>query len=454
MKIAEQDFYQITESVSYIINGYGKSGKMTLFFYMMLFLFKKKALIFTAQEAHLFKRRIESLSQQYKQFEKLDENMEVFYLKEDWKTLKQRYGFEFFIKELTHTIIQSEEELIVMHRFGELFEFQDRYEIQNVYSSLVKVCYEHGKKIIFIANRSHENFDQINKISDEFSDVSIRVDVDDATNERIIHIRDLFHNKEYPPLKFQILRDSFLLDYFTRDEESQNEIVKNILICELDKAHDNFFDICQYIFNKPGFHIKRATSLNTILQEMFISPDVIIVLMKRTEENFETVKSIKMHLPNSPVIAILDQDFVRAEDAHKAYSYGVDELFSTDLALDKLILACQKASKIPFYTEAMKELPHFPNILENLDDMRIIADICMETAIFFTVFVFNVAKDSKMIKPSREYDYVYREGQKLYYLALNTAPKDVNKIMQKFESYELVCLWEPINHTSIEDCLK
>jgi len=454
MQNNEKDFYQILDNISFIISGDSKSGKMTLFFYMMSQLFKKKALIFTPQEFHLFNRRVKACMQQYyTQFADLEESLNVHYLKNDWKSLKQRYGFDFFIQELAYLITHSEEELIVIHRFGEYFEFQDRYEIQHVYSSLVKLCFDHGKKIVIIVNNTHENYDQIHKVADEFTDVSIKITVDDITNNRLVNIRDLFHNYEYPLLQFQILKNSLLLDFKEEDTLKESSSVKNVLICELDKFHDNFFDVCKYIFNKPGFSVKRATSLQTILQHMFVSPDVVIVLMKRTEENFETVQSIKMYLPNSPIVAILDQSFVRSEDAHKALRYGIDELFSNELVLEKLILAFEKASKTLFYTKAMESLPKYPNILNSLDEMKTLAQACLDKHILFSVFVFKISDEAAISRPSREYDYLFKgEDSKLYYLALNTASKDVHNIMKNFDASELLCSWEPIKQTDLEDC--
>jgi hypothetical protein len=449
----QQSFYQILESSSFIVSGDSKSGKMTFVLYMLSSLFKEKALIFTPQESHLFKRRINALKTLYTQFSNIDELIKPYFIKNDWKTLKQRYGFDFFIQELQSIIRNSQEKVVIVHRFGEFFEFQDRYEIEHVYKSLVSTCESEGKKLIIIANSSDENFSQISKISDEFSDIGIKIELGEDA-QRLIFLRDMLRNKEYPKLEFQARDDSFLLDYYHKEEIKTDEIVKNVLICELDYIHDNLVDICKYIFDKPGFTIKYATSMHTILKEVFISPDIIIVLMKRTQENFETIKSIKMHLPNAPVIAIIDQEFVRAEDEQIAYTYGIDELFASNLNLDKLILSCQKASKDLFYFNALKELPKYSNTMSNLKEMITLAKECKKRSIFFSAFVFKVDKNAKKVSPSRENDYVFQDEKKLYYLALNTAPKDVYKIMEKFKGYELMCLWEPINHDAIEDCLK
>ena len=450
----ELDFNQITEGSSFIVQGDNKAGKMTFAFYMIQSLFKEKALLFTPQESYLFQRRIDALKGQFTQFNNIDELLTPYFLKEDYKVLKQRYGFDFLIKEFVYIISQAEEKVIIVHRFGELFEFQDRYEIEEVYKALTKVCHSYDKKLVFVVNEQGENFDQISNIADEFADISIKIDVDDA-NQRFVHIRDVIHNREYPLLSFALHANSFLLDYHVSQEQESVEHIKNVLICELDYAHDNLVEICRYIFDKPGFQTKHATSLQSILQEVFISPDIIIVLMKRTEANLETIKAIKMNLPESPVIAILDQDFVRAEDAQQAYSYGIEELFSRNLVLDQLILATQKAAKTLYYTKALEELPKLSNKIKDIVTMREFVSECVQRSIFFTLFVFQKGEDAlEAQRPSRQYDFVHESDEKIYYIALNTAPKDAQKIIEKYNNSKLICMWEPINHTKVEDCLK
>jgi len=451
--VYKADFNKILDASSFIISGAGKSGKMTFVFYLITSLFKKEALIFSAQESYLFRRKIDALASEYTQYSDIEKQIDTYFLKEDFKTLKQRYGFDFLIQEYEKLISSSVAEVVVIHRFGELFEFQDRYEIDNVYKSLIKICVKHSKKLIFVINNTHKNIDQIYNVAEEFSDISIRIDVDN-NSERVIHVRDFLHNKEYPILSFTAQNNSFLLDY-KKDKLKIEDKVNNVLICELNFAHDDITEICKFIFNKYGFHTKNASSLRTILQEVFVSPDIIIVLMKRTRENFETVQSIKQHLPNSPIVVILDQDFVRTEDEQQAYTYGVDELFCTNFALDKLTLAFQKVSDSLFYTKAIESLPKYPNIMTSMDDLRTYVHECIERSIYFSLFVYQIDGDPKVLqKPSRNYDFVFSNSKNIYYLALNTIPRDAKKIMEKFAQYKLVCIWEPINNIMVEECLK
>jgi len=449
----ENSFSDLFNANSYIIDSAPKVGKFTFLAYLLTSLFKEKALVLTPQESYLFKRRINSLSKQYKQFSNLHDFISPLYLKENWHTLKQKYGYSYFITEVEQIIIHSQEKIIVMHRLGEFFEFQDRYDIENVYKALIKVASLHEKKIIFLANNSHENYEFIHNFAEEFSDITISIKVNEQS-DRLISIKNLLLNQEYPLMSFQITQKAFLLDYYNNDKDSKEEKIKNVLIAELDHSDDNLRDICSFIFQKPNFVVKYANSTKTILQEVFIRPDVIVVFMKRTLENLETLQAIKSQLPNSPIVAILDQNFVRAEDAQEAYSYGCDDLFSHDLELERLILALQKASKTSFYTNVIETLPKIDNTIKTLPEMQKFANECIHKAIFFTVFVFKITNQNLQgYNVSRKHDYICIENDTVYYLALNTAPKDIVHIKKRFQECELVCIWEPINHTMLEDCL-
>jgi hypothetical protein len=455
--VISKDLLTILNADSILIESGGKAGKMTFLFYLINFLYKEKAIIFTPQESYLFKRRIKSLSGQYQQFANLDKIITAYYLDENWNSLKQKYGYEFFLQELTQIITTSEEKIIVLHRIGEFFEFQDRYEIENVYKTLIKLATVHGKKMIFLANDQNENYEYIRRIADEFTDVSIGIK-NNENNERLINIKDVLQNKEYPIMHFKIHNENFILDLYEKDKGVVNSKTKNILIAELNQSHDNMKDICNYIFQKPNFSVKYADSLQSILQEIFIAPDVIIVLMKREQANFDTISAIKKQLPDTMIIAIVDQKFVRTEDIQEAYTNGCDELFANNLSLETLILSLQKASKTLFYTESMKTIPQFNNILDSLEDFETLANDCISKSLFFTAFTIETKDKFEFVsKSSRNSDYLYQTEHKIYYLALSTMPKDIRHIVDKYKSKHsdlaLTCMWEPINHDTFENCI-
>jgi len=455
--VISKDLLTLLNADSMIIESGGKAGKMTLLFYLINFLYKDKAIIFTPQESYLFKRRIKSLSSQYQQFLNLEKVISPYYLDENWNMLKQKYGYEFFLQELTQIITTSEEKIIVLHRLGEFFEFQDRYEIENVYKTLIKLATVHKKKMIFLVNNKNENYEYIRRIADEFTDVSISIE-NNENNERLLNIKDVLQNKEYPLMHFKIHNENFILDLYKKSQEITNNKTKNILIAELNPAHDNMKDICTYIFDKPNFSVKYANSLQSILQEIFIAPDVIVVLMKRDQANFDTITALKKQLPDTKIIAIVDQKFVRTEDIQEAYTNGCDELFANNLSLETLILSLQKASKTLFYTEYMNRLPKLNNILTSLEEYELLAKECIDKVLFFTAFTMETKSKFEFVThSSRNSDYIYQTDHKIYYIAISTMPKDikyiVDKYREKYSDLALTCVWEPINHDTFENCV-
>ena len=457
--MAKSDIESVLQSTSIIISGAPKVGKITFLLYLLQTLFKTKAILFTTQEKFLFERRLKAISSQFQQFSNIEQTLVPFYLKENWHNLKQKYGFNFFITEMEHIMATSEEKIVVMHRVGEYFEFQDRYEIENVYKALIKAATLYDKKIIFIANDKHENFEFIKSVADEFSDVAVTIDTN-ANSNRLVNIKNLFAHQEYPSMLFKIVEKNFILEYEENLTNNKNiHTRKNVLIAELDAVHNDTKEICQYLFNQPElFNTKQANTLQSILKEIFIRPEIIIVFMTRKTENFETTQTIKQQLPNATIIAVLDQDFLRAEDKREAYVHGIDELFCNDIVLDNLVLSLEKASKSTFYKSRLDLLDGYDNVITDLKKFQELADLCMQKAIYFTAFVLKTKEmKTKEITSGRKYDYVYYKGDKLYYLAVNTNVKHTEKIIESFKrqnvDVSVVCDCVSTKQISVNECI-
>lgn len=455
----QNDFSSLSDIHSMIISGSQKHGKTTFLLYLIAYFYKEKALFFTTQEKYIFQKKIATLSKQFKQFEHIKGMLDVYFLREDFTKVKQKYGYTFLLEEMEKTILQSNEKIIVIHHIEDFFDFQDRYEINNFYKTLVKITETHDKKIIFIANERDDNFKHIEQVSQEFTDVSIEVSKNEK-NERILNIMNMLHHKEYPTLRFSINESNFLLEYLKDIEANNNtQHIKNILIAELDPVHDNINQILTYIFDKSNFIIKNANSLQGMLQEIFIRPDLILILMKREKQNLETIKAIKMQLPNTSILVMLDQPFVRSEDIHEIFSYGADEVLPNSFTFNTLILTLEKIIHSLFYTDTLHILPKHKNILKNLNELKTLAEECIEKSIFFTAFVIESKTEfPKIRKTSRKTDYLYQEKNRMYYLAINTIPRDIFKITEKFKKtnpdLHYRCVWEPINSAHLEECIK
>lgn len=452
----------ILEADSIIIDSEIKVGKITFAFYLIKVLFNEKALLFSPQESYLFNKKIALLSKQFEQFKDIEEYITRYSLDEDWYDMKRIYGYEFLLKEFESIISSSDENLVIIHRFGELFEFQDRYEIEGFYKSLVKMVTKYNKKLIFIVNSQNQNYKYIQNVSEEFSDIAIQLTKNEK-NERLMNFKNILTHQEYPSMQFLIHEKKFMLKYVDEKTDEVVERGKNILLMELDtnldETHMDMVNIYNYIFNRPEFNVFHANSFQSIVHNIFIQPDVIIILMNRSNDNFETIRAIKKQLPSTIIIAIIEQDFVRTEDVQVAYDYGCDELFPRSYLFDKFILSLQKSIKMPFYSDTLSKLSTYPNKIESLSVMKSLAEECIENSIFFTLFVIKKSTSCENLKSTmRRLDYVCRIDDKVYYLALNTMPNNIKIILEKqFEKFddelELLSSCSPLDKALVEECL-
>jgi len=458
--ISSDIFSILKEADSIIIDSDAKVGKMTFVSYLVKLLFDEKALFFSSQEAYLLNKKIDALSRQYAQFEDINTYFNRYLLKDDWENAKRCYGYSFLLIELERIISSSEEKIIVFHRLGDFFEFQDRYEIEGFYKSLVKIVTKYDKKIIFLINNQNQNYKYIQNVADEFSDVALSMSKNEK-NERIIDVKNILTHEEYPPIQLRLHNKNFILQYKESVDSTLKARSKNILIMQLDnnlnELHDNMIKIYDYIFNRPGFHVYHANSFQSILNHIFIKPDVIIILMNRTQDNFETIRAIKIQLPETMIISVIEQDFVRSEDMQEAYKYGCDELLAKTYLFDRFILSLQKSLKLPFYSETLDVIKDEKNILTSLSEFKEVLAKCIENAIFFTCFVIEKNNHFEHLKSTmRRLDFIYQSDDKIYYLALNTMSWSVDiiieKQMNKFnEKINLLAMYTALDTEALED---
>jgi len=432
---AQDVFLVLKEADSIMIDSDAKVGKMTLASYLIKILFSQKTLIFTPQEPYLFNKKIKILAKQFEQFEEIDRYLTKYYLKDNWDTLKREYGYTYLLSEIEKIIVNSDEQLIVFHKLGDFFEFQDRYEIENFYKTLVKIVAKCNKKIIFLISNKNQNYKYIKNVSQEFSDVVIHMQKNEK-NERFVNVTNIVTHQEYRPMVFSLYKKSFILKY-PDDKESNTTRSQNILIMELDtnlaREHENMKNIYDYIFSTEDFIIHHANSFQSILHKIFIEPDVIIILMNNTIDNLSTIRAIKGQLPNTTIVSVIEKDFIRSEDAREAYRYGCDELFPRNYSFDTFILFLQKAISFPFYMDSLKMLNNKANILTSMQALEVLIDKCLEKHIFFTFFVVKKIKEfDGLTSGMRKLDFVYQCNGKIYYLALNTMLYTVDTILKRY----------------------
>lgn len=421
-------------SNSFVIHGEPKSGKFTLLAYLVRILYKEEVVLLSPQEDYLFKRHIKSLCERYPQFTELDTHISSYHLNSDWHSLKQNYGFNIFLQEVEKIIRSSRETIIVIQKIGDYFEFQDRYEIANVYKTCIKLAADYKKKIIFLSNTHDENFEYIKNVAEDFTDIEIFLERKSST-QNILTVKDLLHSHEFPPVLFEISDKRFSLKEVDEHPQETQKEPSNVLVAEFESNQEEIRKMCLYLLDQQKhFSVKQASSMQGILEEIFINPDFIIVFIKRSIQSFETIRAIKKHLPDSRIIAIVDQTFLRSEDVRESFSYGIDELFSSDISIDKFVLSLEKAAKRMFYEERLSHLAYQANLLESLEELQKLIEVCEEHAIFFSLFIFEKEDtDSQVEGTNRKYDYIFQTNEKLYHVAVNTFSLASQQILENYK---------------------
>lgn len=451
----------LTESANIItIESEPKVGKLTFTAFLLSSLLKTKALVFTPQDTYLFSRRLKVFAKQFPQLSSIEDDLNVFYLKTDWHHLKQHYGYAFFLSELSTIINNTDEEVIVFHRFGEFFEFQDRYEIEPIFRALIKLCESLGKKIIFMTNTKNENFEFIKNITEEFADVIIEIKIGD-NNDRKIFIKDVLSHQHFPPYDFKSKNQKFTLEKFEAEREVSSHEKKRVLIANLASKDDRSIQLVQYLLNySQQFSVAYADSFQSILNKIFVAPDLIVIMMSHSDANFETIKAIKEHLKEVKIVVVLDQSFIRAEDKRKAFSLGCDELLHSHYRVDDLVMTLEKSMRFGFYEQRLSALDAFPQEITTKKQLRDLIATAQEAALFFTLFKFDILEQTNVedISGGRQHDYLFKKGTTLCCVKINTCHFVVDKIIENYQrrgiKLSLNCHADALDKDELEKCMK
>lgn len=420
----------IDEAQVVIIEGERKSGKFTFVSFIIDTLLKEDAVVLIPQEAFLFKRRIDILKR-FKQLHEIHKRFDTYYLKAEMPDYKQRYGYGFFKQELEGIIAGSDAKIIFFHRFEEFFEFQDLYEIKPVLLSLLHDAKASGKKLIFSISDECEHCSYIKEFIGDFADLSIRVTAS-LNKEREVHFTDHLYHRTFPIFRFQTRQNLLSLNDDGADAKSDLDDPIRVFLCQYSEKSGAMAEVFSYLFScRQRFSFHHASSLEGILNNLFLEPDIIIFLLERTEENLQTLQQVKNILPNAKVYVVFTQDFIRAEDRRALLSKGCDEVFAANFKVDDFMAAVEKELKLPYYQNQLLALKGVPHALPGSAKLHEIITIAQEHCLYFTLFLYTVEAGDTIYSENlgRKYDYyLLVKEQKLLFLAMNTGPQDAQKI--------------------------
>jgi len=461
----------IKKSQVIVLEGARQSGKLTFALYTIKYLLQKDAIIISATEKKLFKRKTDAIYNRFQALSTLDKSTELFLLKTEWNTLKEDYSYQLFRDELRRIFSETTRDVVIFHRFGLFFEFQDRFEIETMFRTIVDLAEEYNKQVIFTISTASDNYDYINNIMCDFSDLTLDM-TEPNLNERDIKIVHSMHKVDQEKYLIKGSDKTLILENGENslDARIANDTVtqayeqaayKNkfrVLLVAKDDQKSEAYSIVKYLLsNKKMFEITYLSSIYDVPQNFDVKPDLLFLFIERNDAIPEIFADLKKALPASRSFAFFPQEFIRGADRRELHKTGIDEIFSIYFQLDDLIIAMEKASRNYFYEESLKNIKFNSHVFDRKAGFDSIIGSAYENAIFFSLFVYSVETDNNStLTLGRQNDFVYhdKENNKIYYLALNTREfiADIIAYRLQEKGYKVI-LENAANAINIEKCL-
>jgi len=442
---------------------------------MIKYLLQKDALIISATEEKLFKRKLDAINNRFDSMRSLKNTTDRFVLKKEWNTLKESYSYSLFRDELKRLFQETKRQVIIFHRFGLFFEFQDRFEIETMFRAIVELAEEHNKQVIFTISTASDNYEFMNNIMCDFSDLTLDLS-EPNLNERNIKIVHSMHKVEEENYRIKGLEKTLilengenLLDAESRQLEVQSlpadrahqktsKTKKRVLLVAKEDQKSNAYEIIKYLMaDKKKFEIIYVESFYDVPQYFDLEPDLLFLFIERDEIVEEIFTDYKKSVPTSKSFVFFPQEFIRGADRRQLHSLGIDEIFSIYFQLDDLIIALEKAIGNYFYEKALQNIKFNSHVFDRKAGFDSIIGSAYENGIFFSLFVYSIQKEEKgNLVLGRNSDFVFhdKENKKIYYLALNTREFIADTIAYRLQEKGYHVILEDFsNAINIEKCL-
>ncbi len=442
-----------------IIEGERKSGKFTLAMFLMHSILKKNITILTPVEGSFFHRKVLIAKERFASLQDIDEHIDEFCLKSDWGTLKKRYSYDFFRKELESIFNSTTSEIVLFHRFESFFEFQDRFEIEPIFRLVLQLASKNNIKVIFTISTTSSHYDFMIEYIRDFSDLTLRIE-EKNLNERLVQITDSLQHVGNAKLDFQSHNNRLVLQ--EREEESEKDVEKShfdILIFANDNENSATIELLNYLFSDTErFTVSIIYTAQELLHHLSFEPDLLFFFINENDYRFVETVSLKKQFQKCNFFAITTAPSLRVTDRVELYKHGYEGAFTSNFSIDEFIVLIEKSLNKYFYTDNLNRLSTLEKVLKDEEEMHWLVALASNYRLYFSLFVFSYDADTfSDSKPSREYDFMYvdREHKKIYYFSFNTRKYLADRVENSLQErgwrvkLESACTVE-----NIENCLE
>ena len=449
----------IQSSLITVVEGERNSGKLVFSLFVLKHILKKDAIFITAMEKSLFERKIKVFEERFHFLKNINKLLCPFILKCGWSILKKQYSYALFEEELKKIFKENSSKIVLFHHFDQFFELHDRFEIESLVRLLIQLATEYDKQIIITIATSDINYDFMNNIMYDFSELVLKLDEKNVNEHRIqvMHSLQKINNTVF---RLKSNDDNLRLEEY--NEKNFPIAVKTylkVLIISPEEKKPQALQMIEYILSeKVMFEVTYASSIDEIFQEVFLKPDLIFFFIKYESFNKEAYKNLKLFLPDSSFFIFFLQDFIRTSDRREIIQLGFNEVFSLNFQVEDVISRIEKAVGDNFYSNLLQSFNSHNGFLKNKEDLHALMQEAYDKRIYFSLVVYrHNCSDQITFNSGRESDVIYhdQENMKTYYLALNTSSFIAKKISDRLKESGCEVTIESIgNAIDIKHCLE
>ncbi|MCK5828702.1 MAG: hypothetical protein KAH20_00175 [Methylococcales bacterium] len=436
-------YFEDFQSLSSIaISGDRQSGKLTFAMYCASQMTQNPVTLISPFSKNFFNKKRQATLQLNSNLQSILERIDQYNLRENWKLLKNKYGYAFLLKDI-EKIIGGARELVIIHRVDEFFEIHDANEIENFLFNMITIAQAAEKSLIFTVstgnNNSHYIYEYFEKNIDSEFVISKRLyDAKARDVELVSSLFSVQHSKFSFELNAKTKQFDLVPNKYGEQDDQESKVYRIILASQ----SSTLAGVVKYLFDGNNFTLSQVEPHLTEIMNVISDEPQLVIFNPSEHQSIAELKKISKSVKNSnvKVLFISPRSILRRQDKAEILQSGFCDVQEKDFYIEDLILSIERALGVPFYSDEMQKIPNKTYVIydQGIFQKFIVAFLCKN--LFFTVFKFKYeatlsAEDVKK-NLGRAFDValINKEEKLIYLFLVNTMEKNRPAIEAKFSA--------------------
>jgi archaellum biogenesis ATPase FlaH len=428
----------LDQSEIVLIEGEKGSGKNTFFFYLVNQLINDpEVLVITPYPKDAFLKKISVNEVMIRNFHQLQDKLDYFFLKDNWKELKQKYGYDFLLTDLERILASSQAAIVYFHRIGEYFDIQDRGNIEPFFRDLTKLLKSHRKKTFFTLASSNENYDKLLEILQYYAELDLfltRVPLGNRINiETVASIYPLTESSLTLTMQDRSLNLS--VNKQEGQESSEKENYRILLISD----HDRIIKLHQYLLGTlKNIQLNVTSTASDIISKVLDAPDLLIYNLDENDEKMNICELAGRDGLSFKILYLTRREYLRAADRAKAQAQGCSEMFCLSFKTIDYITALEECLGYRFYAQNLASTAKEFQAIKTQEEFLTQIETYITRHCLFCVFIFeykNSAPGEEQFSGlfrNNDSAFIDHKRKKVFLLSINSQKENAQSLLKKF----------------------